>query len=431
MTLRLTRRLALISAGALMLSTALVGAARAETTLTFLVDNADASVAWATQLVADFEAKNPDIKISIETRPGGTDGDNIVKTRLATGEMTDIFNYNAGSLFQAINPVQNLVDLNAEPWEADVLDSFKSVVTAPDGHVYGAPFGAAMGGGVLYNKKIYADLGLQVPKDWATFMANSEKVKAAGKTGVIQSFADSWTAQLFVLGDYFNIQAAIPDFAAKYTANKIKIADTPAALRGFQHGKEVFDAGLLNADASAATLDDALRQLATGEGAHYPMLTFAISNIQANYPDNLNDVGFFALPGDNASSNGVTVWMPSAVYIAKTSKHQEEAKKFVAFLSSVPGCDAITKANGATGPYLIKGCKLPDNVPAGVADLLPYFQSNGTTAPALEFVSPVKGPNLSQITVEVNSGIRSPEDGAALYDEDVKKQAQQLGLPGW
>ena len=44
------------------------------------------------------------------------------------------------------------------------------------------------------------DLGLSVPKDWATFMANSEKVKAAGKTGVIQSFADSWTAQLFVLG---------------------------------------------------------------------------------------------------------------------------------------------------------------------------------------------------------------------------------------
>ena len=109
----------------------------------------------------------------------------------------------------------------------------------------------------------------------------------------------------------------------------------------------------------------------------------------------------------------------------------DAAKKFVAFLASVPGCDAITKANGATGPYLIKGCKLPDDVPAGVADLLPYFQSNGTTAPALEFVSPVKGPNLSQITVEVNSGIRSPEEGAALYDEDVKKQAQQLGLPGW
>ena len=51
--------------------------------------------------------------------------------------------------------------------------------------------------------------------------------------------------------------------------------------------------------------------------------------------------------------------------------------------------------------------------------------------PALEFLSPVKGPALEQITVEVGSGLRSAEDGAKLYDEDVKKQAQQLGLEGW
>ncbi len=64
-------------------------------------------------------------------------------------------------------------------------------------------------------------------------------------------------------------------------------------------------------------------------------------------------------------------------------------------------------ANGATGPYLIKGCD-----PACrrarriVADMLPYFQTEGMTAPALEFLSPIKGPALEQITVEVGSGIR-------------------------
>jgi raffinose/stachyose/melibiose transport system substrate-binding protein len=31
----------------------------------------------------------------------------------------------------------------------------------------------------------------------------------------------------------------------------------------------------------------------------------------------------------------------------------------------------------------------------------------------------------------VGSGLRSAEDGAKLYDEDVEKQAQQLGLEGW
>ena len=38
---------------------------------------------------------------------------------------------------------------------------------------------------------------------------------------------------------------------------------------------------------------------------------------------------------------------------------------------------------------------------------------------------------LERITVEVGSGIKSADAGAKLYDEDVKKQAQQLGLEGW
>ena len=223
----------------------------------------------------------------------------------------------------------------------------------------------------------------------------------------------------------------MPDFADKYTANQAKYATTPAAMQGFERQEEVFKAGYLNEDFAAAKFDDGLRMVATGEGAHYPMLTFAIGGIAQNYPDNLKDVGFFAMPGDDAASNGLTVWMPAAVYIAKTTQHPEQAKRFVAFIASTKGCDVRSAANGATGPYLIKGCTLPADVPPAVADLLPYFQKDGATAPALEFLSPIKGPALEQITVEVGSGIRSAADGAALYDEDVKKQAQQLGLAGW
>ncbi len=61
----------------------------------------------------------------------------------------------------------------------------------------------------------------------------------------------------------------------------------------------------------------------------------------------------------------------------------------------------------------------------------PYIDKEGASSLALEFLSPVKGPALEQITVEVGSGIRKAADGAELYDEDVKKQAQQLGLAGW
>src|SRR4051794_1836465 len=102
-----TRR-SFLALASLALSTSLVTvpALAAETTLSFLIDNAPSTVAWANQLKTDFEAANPDIKIEVEQRPGGADGDNLIKTKLATGDMSDVFNYNAGSLFQQINPTQ-------------------------------------------------------------------------------------------------------------------------------------------------------------------------------------------------------------------------------------------------------------------------------------------------------------------------------------
>jgi raffinose/stachyose/melibiose transport system substrate-binding protein len=432
MTDRISRRSLIGASAGVILVFGLGGGALAQqVTITYMTDNAPDRVAISEAQIAAFEAANPDINVEYETRPGGAEGDNIIKTRLATGEMTDVFFYNSGSLFQALNPAENLVDLSNEAWQANVLDSFKPTVTAPDGTLRGAPSGTAMGGGVLYNKKIYEELGLSVPKSWAEFMANNEKIKAAGKAPVIQTFGTTWTSQLFVLGDFFNVQAAVPTFAEDYTNNKAKYATTPAAMKGFERQEEIFKAAYLNEDFAAATFEEGVVKVATGEGAHYPMLTFAVSTIGQLAPENINDVGFFAIPGDDAASNGLTVWMPAGVYIPQTTQHLEEAKRFVAFLASPEGCKAEMEAVGAQGPFLIQGCTLPDTVPPAVADMQAYFNQEGTTAPALEFVSPIKGPALEQITVEVGSGIRTAAEGAALYDEDVRKQAQQLGIPGW
>ncbi|KZM48488.1 extracellular solute-binding protein [Labrenzia sp. OB1] len=429
MTAKFTRT-ARVAVG-IMAFTALSGSALAEDVfMTMLVSNNPSNVATAEAAVAAYMKANPNVTIEIETRPGGGEGDNIVKTRLATGVMNDVFQYNGGSLFQAINPQQNLLPLTDEPFMADIQESFKSVVTA-GGEVFGIPNGPAMGGGILYNIPIYEELGLEVPKSWDEFMANNEKIKAAGKDAVIQTYGDTWTSQLFVLGDYFNVSAAEPDFAERYTAGEAKFADSPAAAKGFERLQEVFEGDYMNEDFGAAKFPEGVRKIAQGEGAHYPMLTFAIGAIKDTYPEHVDDVGFFAQPGDSTDSNGLTVWMPDATYIPKSTSNPEEAKKFVAFLASVEACKIRNEAVGATGPYLVKGCFPPSDVPPVVSDMLPYFEEEGRNGPALEFLSPVKGPALEQITVEVGSGIRNAADAAALYDQDVRKQAMQLGLPGW
>jgi raffinose/stachyose/melibiose transport system substrate-binding protein len=345
--------------------------------------------------------------------------------------MADIFDYNSGSLFQALKPEVSLADLTDIAGQANVIDSFKPVVTSTDGKVRGIPFGPAMGGGIYYSKKIYADLGLKVPTTWAEFMANNEKIKAAGKVAVAQTYGDTWSSQLFVLADFYNVGTALPTFAADYTGNKAKYATTPAAMAGFQHLQDVFKAGYLNPDFGAAKFDDGMKMVATGEAGHYPMLTFGLGSVKQNEPDNVNDVGFFAQPGDDAAHNGLTVWMPTSLYAPVSTKNLDVVKDFFNFVASKEGCELMEATNGATGPYLIKDCALPKDVPASVADMLPYFQKDGGTLPALEFLSPIKGPNLEQITVAVGSGISTAADGAAQYDQDVEKQAKQLGLPNW
>jgi raffinose/stachyose/melibiose transport system substrate-binding protein len=197
-------------------------------------------------------------------------------------------------------------------------------------------------------------------------MANNAKVKAAGKVAVAQTYRDTWTSQLFVLADYYSLNAAVPNFAEDYTNNKIKYASTPAAMRGFEHLKEIHDAGLMNDDFGAASYDDGLRMVATGEAAHYPMLTFAIGALKQDYSDNLDDVGFFAQPGDDPSKNGLTIWMPAALYIPTGSKHIDEAKKFADFVGSVEGCKIMMATNTVQGPSLIDGCPLPADVPPSV-----------------------------------------------------------------
>lgn len=401
-------------------------------TLSYSVGNSEDDVKIAEQLSKDFTAKNPTITVKVETRPEGGEGDNLVKTRLSTGDMTDVFAYNTGSLFQAIAPEKNLVPLDDQPWIAQLDDNFKKTVTA-NGKVYGAPSGTFMAGAIMYNRPVYDKLGLQVPKTWAEFMANNAKLKAAGIDPVIQTYGETWTSQLFVLGDFHNVLANEPDFPEKYTNNQAKYATDPYAIKGFQHQEQVAKAGYFNKDFASAKVPDGLRKLASGEGAHYPILSATLTQLAADSPDKVKDVGLFPLPGDDAAKNGLTVWTPGGVYIPTSTEgaRLEAAKKFVAFVASPEGCESHSTAATPTGPYAVKNCELPADVSQVAKDIQTYIDEPGGSSLALEFLSPIKGPALEQITVEVGSGIRDAKSAAELYDQDVKKQAQQLGLDGW
>ena len=325
----LSRRVLTVSAGVVALALPLAACSGGgggdssgggKTEITYLTQSDDANTNAAKDLIAAFEKANPDITVKLETQPAGTEGDNLMKTKLSTGSMDDVFHYNSGSLLQALNPDQTLVDLSDQDWVSTLTDDFKKVVSTDKG-LYGAPWGTSFAGAVLYNKKIYEDLGLEVPTTWDEFISNSEKIKAAGNgvAPILQSFGDTWTSQLFVLGDFANINKDDPNWAENYTNNKAKYVDQPA-LAGFEHQAEVLAKGLLNEDYPSMTNAQAMDALATGKGAQYPMLSVTIATVQQNEPENVNDIGVFALPAADAADTAITIWQPNALYIAKTTE---------------------------------------------------------------------------------------------------------------
>jgi raffinose/stachyose/melibiose transport system substrate-binding protein len=398
--------------------------------ITLQVDNSANTVNLAKGLIADFERQNPKINVKLDPRVGGADGDNVVKTRLATGAMDDVFGFASGSQMQGTAPEKNLVDLKNEPWMTNIDPGFKKVVSAGSG-IYGAPAGTLMAGAILYNKKVYSSLGLSVPTTWDELIANSETIKSAGKTAVIETFGDTWTSQLLFLGDFANVEAAEPGWANGYTDNKKKFANDKTAAAGFYHIADVFDKKLMNNNFGTAKVGDGLKMLADGTGVQYPMLTSQVSELAKSYPEAVKDIGVFAIPSDNASVNRLTTWFPNAVYIPKSTKHLDAAKKLVAFIASTQGCDSQTRSVGVQGPYVIKGCGVPSDIAPYVTDMTKYVDKKDGSGAALEFLSPIKGPSLEQILVAVGSGLTPPKAGAAQYDQDVTKQALQLGLPGW
>ena len=408
----------------LMLASMTVAFADDMPTLTIAVDtNASAD---GLQAVIDKAREDIGVNVEIQIRPGGDEGDNMVKAWIAAGELPDLLYYNSGSKLNEMDPANNFVDLTAYPQILERLnDSFKGSVSVGDG-VYGIPMTSSQAGAVLYNKTIYKELGLSVPTNWQEFLDNCAKCKEAGYDGLIGTFGDSWTSQVLFLGDYYNVVTGYPTFADEFTAGTAKYATTPSAVRSFEKYSEVIP--YYNEDYVVATYDDGVEYLAEGKGAHWIILTQALQNIDSLYgKEVVDEIGVFGVPADDGNT-GLTVWVANGIYANKNGKNVDAALKFMEYYVSDAALDTYAGTLLPYGPFCINGYALGDDAYAAVAeDMQSYFDANKTYV-AQEFECPIKGANCESICIEVGTGAISAEEAAKIYDDDCYKMAVQLGF---
>lgn len=394
-------------------------------------DGEEISLLWVSNSTMDginavvaAAEKELNIKINIEQVPGGEDGDNVVKTRLASGDMADLLSYNCGALLSTLNPGEYFTDLT-QRYGDKLTDDFIGAAGV-DNVLYGIPATATQAGAVLYNKEMYEKYKLEVPKTWNEFLKNCEILKEKGETAVLGTDGDSWTSQVTYLGDEYNVETVVPDFPAKFEEGGAKYATTEAALKSFEKIEQLIP--YMNEDHMATTYDDGCDIMMDGDAAHWIILTSALSNMKELYSvEEVNKLGCFGVPGDDAQKAGLTLWMPNAIYENKNTEHADAVKAFMDFYISDAGLNALAAAEPPCGPYAVKGYELPDDVYSAVKDMTTFIEA-GNSGTALEFKTAVKGANCASICQELASGQTNAKEAAAKYDEDCKKQAMQLGL---
>ena len=137
------------------------------------------------EILEQFMQENPGVKISYTTQ--GSDYEQLMKARMASNDLPDIFATHGWSV---VRYSEYLRPLNDQPWFSEIEPSFLENVQNADGQVFVLPLNMDQGG-LLYNKKLLTELGVDIPKTWDELKDICEKGKEKGYTGVFIAGKDS------------------------------------------------------------------------------------------------------------------------------------------------------------------------------------------------------------------------------------------------
>jgi raffinose/stachyose/melibiose transport system substrate-binding protein len=213
--------------------------------------------------------KEKNITLNFEVVPD-SQGTNLLQTKLATGEVPDVVWLNIPESYTMYDATKNFVALDDQPW-VKRMTLKPSDIQHTDGKIYGMPvtgFSGVMG--AIYNKTVFKELGLQVPKTYAEFLKVLDTVKNSGKniTPLYISGKDSWTVQIAPMIFMANALDSKADSTYKdLLNNKTKFSTIPEFTTGLKAFQDLFTKGYTNKDFAVATYDNSKQAVATGKAA--------------------------------------------------------------------------------------------------------------------------------------------------------------------
>lgn len=347
---------------ALMAGLLMTGSALAQQrTLTFNTDTSDpAPKAAFEQLIADFEAENPDIDVVVNMFDH--EGYKTAIRNFLTADAPDLANWYAGNRMAPFVNAGQFIDVT-DVWTDNNLDeqlgSAKASMTIDDKQ-WGVPY-TYYQWGIYYNKDAYKAAGVEVPTTWAGFIENCAKFKAAGIDCLTTGSKALWpVAGIF---DYLNLRTNGYEFHMDLTAGKVEWTD-PRVRATFAEWAKLVEPGYITESHAAIDWQDAAALLVQGKAANYVMGNFAVATFKDGGMTNDN-LGFMVFPEITPGIPRAEEAPTDTIHIPAGAKNVEDAKKFLAFVARA---DVQTKMNGTLG-------QLPTNKDASVDTTDPFLVS--------------------------------------------------------
>lgn len=358
---------------------------------------------------------------------------NVLKTKLNSGEATDIFGGQSGKtdLKVQYDVEKNAVDLSGEEWTKR-HDPISLDQVSLDGKVYGAEIWDTIASNyfvVTYNKKIFEEQGLSVPTTYAEFKDVCLKLKDAGINPIYEPISDGWHHVLWfpMVGPRY--EELDPGLSAKLNANETSFAETQVMVDAMTQLKELYDLGCFGENTLSDAVADTDAKLGAGEYAMGVTSLAQPASIAAANPDvPASNFGFFPMP---LVDNQLAPAHPAgpSKFIYSGSQHIDEAKQYLAFLMEPENLQYLLdntpdfvglNFSGVTAKWTPEQQAFLDTYPAKTI----VYQD------AVNYLNP-QWMDMGKDMVAMFTGAMTPEDVLKSIDQRRADMAATANDPAW
>ena len=328
------------------------------------------NMAYFEPAVKEFEAANPDIKIKMEAVADEPYKDKI-RVLMGSNQVPDIFFSWSGEFGKKFARNGRAYDITDYVYGDEWQKSFAEAALGPfkeKGKLYGIPINIDAKF-MLYNKKIFADNGVEVPKTYQEFLDVCAKLKEAGVVPIAFGNQYPWAASHY-----------LGELNAKLIPNEVRLADYalesdpdklythPGYVQALNEFKKLNDKGYFNRGSNALTHGIARGSFLAGRNAMMYMELVEFTEVKPETKLAKDGWGFFPLPGiEGGEGDGkLLTGAPDGFMVSAETKHPEEAIRFLKFLTSPEQTRKYVEITGMTSA--VNGSVTLDNATQQAVD---------------------------------------------------------------